>query len=337
MPSRRTAKLGLLCFLLPVQAAAQTGQAKVEVWRDVVSFGMPADHVVKERLKRSAGWLVDHCVTIKSKDDGRPLRVIAWKDPTLEPEDPKLLAGYVITDTLWAAKALKVVDAKLSTEMEESIQHLGWYGNGLQDVLFHPIDRLRHRSDDPDIMHGHSLGRFVANDEFRVDVRVFRQRWDAAFDVGHPALFAEHAVYVALNDFWHGRTAPARRRILDVISDSRKSDPKDRVFWDDRAGILVDYFNYSDWVEFHEGKRANCRHFTFKLGVLLYASRVMNLDGEIGDRLPLMKQRIWSAQTESGGLAHFVDVVADGKSTAGLEPTGEASAIAILAETVGPR
>ncbi len=94
---------------------------------------------------------------------------------------------------------------------------------------------------------------------------------------------------------------------------------------------------HSDWFEFHEGKRATCRLFTFKLGVLLYAIRVMGLEGEIGDRLALMKRRMWSAQTESGGLAHFVDVEADGKSTAGLEPTGESSAIAILAEAVRPR
>jgi hypothetical protein len=46
---------------------------------------------------------------------------------------------------------------------------------------------------------------------------------------------------------------------------------------------------------------------------------------------------MWSAQTKSGGVAHFVDVRANGEGTAGREPTGEASAIAILAETVEAR
>ena len=249
-------------------------------------------------------------------------------------EDPKLLAGYVITDTLWAAKALALFDRRASEEMEASIEHIGWHGNGLHDVLFHPIDRLRHRPDDPDIMHGHSLGHFPAGDGLVVDLRVPRQRWDPGFSLGHPTLFAEHAVYAALNDFWHGRTAPARRKILDVIADRRKSDSKDCTFWDDKAGILVDYVNQADWLALGEGKRDVCRHFTFKLGVLLYAIRVMGLEPEIGARVQSMKRRLWSAQTNSGGVAHFVDVRASGEGTAGREPTGEASAIAIIAEVV---
>jgi hypothetical protein len=317
-------------------ATAQSGPANVEFWRDAVSLRLPEDPVVKDRLTRSAAWLVEHIVTIKAKDDGKPLRVIAWKDPTLEPEDPKLLAGYAITDTLWASKALKLFDPKAANELEASIQHVGCYGNGLHDVLFHPIDQLRHRPDDPDIVHGHSLGRFPAAGGTVVDLRVFRQRWDASFDLGHPALFAEHAVYAALNDFWHGRTAAARRRILDATTDSRKADSKDRIFWDDGAGILVDHVTYSDWLGFRAGKREFCRHFTFKLGVLLYAIRVMDLEAEIGAPLQTMKRRLWSAQTQAGGVAHFVDVRADGTGTAGREPTGEASAIAILAELVQP-
>jgi hypothetical protein len=329
--------LCVLLLLLPASAAAQAAQVTGAVWPESVSFRLPEDAVLKDRLARSAAWLVDHVVTIKAKDDGRPLRVIAWKDPTLEPEDPKLLAGYVITDTLWAAKALKLFDPKASNELDLSVQHVGWYGNGLHDVLFHPLDRLRHRPLDPDIVHGHSLGRFPAAGGTVVDLRVFRQRWDANFDVGHPALFAEHAVYAALNEFWHGRTVPARRRVLDVIADSRKTDSNDQIFWDDRARILVDHVSYPDWLAFRGGKRELCRHFTFKLGVLLYAIRLMGLEAEIGAPLETMKRRLWSAQTKSGGVAHFVDVRADGTGTAGREPTGEASAIAILAEVVNAK
>lgn len=75
----------------------------------------------------------------------KPLRVIAWKDPTLEPGNSKLLAGYVITDSFWSAKALKLFDPIASREPEESIERPGWYGNGLHDVLFRPINKLRHR------------------------------------------------------------------------------------------------------------------------------------------------------------------------------------------------
>ena len=61
-------------------------------------------------MTRSADWLKRHLVSITRPGDACPIRVIAWKDPTLEPTDPKLLAGYAITDTLWAAKALKLFD-----------------------------------------------------------------------------------------------------------------------------------------------------------------------------------------------------------------------------------
>ena len=306
-------------------------------WQDAVSYSLPRNAATKSRLTQSASWLVKHATTLAMPGQDKPVRVIAWKDPTLEPGSPKLLAGYLITDTLWSAKALKLFDPVVSREMEESIDRLGWYGNGLQDVLFHPIDRLRHRPADADIVHGHSLGHFPAADGYVVDVRVFRQQWDAKFDVGHPALFAEHALYAALNDFWHGRTEPARQRVLEVIADRRAADPQDRIFWDDQAGILVDHVNFRDWLAFHEGKRPACRHFTFKLGVLLYAIRVLGMEAEIGAPLRSMHRRLWSAQTESGGVAHYVDVLADGRGTAGREPTGEASAIAILAEVVEPK
>jgi hypothetical protein len=47
-----------------------------------------------------------------------------------------------------------------------------------------------------------------------------------------------------------------------------------------------------------------------------------------------MKNRLWSAQTESGVVAHFVSVRSLEKATPGVQPTGEASAIAILSEVV---
>ena len=217
-------------------------------WQDAVAYRMPNDPVTKNRLTRAANWLKSHLVSVPLPQDKFPIPVIAWKDPTLEQANPKLLAGYVITDTLWSAKALKVFDPIASQDMETGLQHLGWYGNGLHDVLFHPIDTIRHRPADQDYVHGLSLGRFPITDGRVVDLRVFRQKWDAEFSVGHPSLFAEHAVYQALFDFWQGRREQARHRILEVIQDDRARNPRDRIFWDDQSGILVDYVNYDEWL-----------------------------------------------------------------------------------------
>ena len=304
-------------------------------WQDAVAYRMPDDPVTKNRVTRAGDWLKSHLVSVPLPQDKFPIPVIAWKDPTLEPANPKLLAGYVITDTLWSAKALKLFDPVASQEMEAGLQHLGWYGNGLHDVLFHPIDTIRHRPADQDYVHGLSLGRFPIADGRGVNLRVFRQKWDAEFSVGHPSLFAEHAVYQALFDFWQGRREQARQRIFSVIQDDRKSNPRDRIFWDDRNGILIDYVNYEEWLRFRRGEKPICRHFTFKLGVLLYAIRLLGMEPEIGTRLKVMKQRLWDAQTESGGVAHFVEVRSDGVIRRS-EPTGEATAIAILSEVVGP-
>jgi len=74
------------------------------------------------------------------------------------------------------------------------------------------------------------------------------------------------------------------------------------------SGILVDDVNYEEWLGIRRGDKPVCRHFTFKLGVLLYAIRLPGLDLEIGPRLDHLKHRLWGAQTESGGVAHFVEV-----------------------------
>ena len=61
----------------------------------------------------------------------------------------------------------------------------------------------------------------------------------------------------------------------------------------------------------------------------------MGLEGELGPALGEMNGRLWSAQAEDGGIAHFVEVQHDGQiPPARRDSTGEATAIAILAETV---
>jgi hypothetical protein len=295
---------------------------------------MPTDPAAKDRTTRAADWLKNHRVAVALPDRKMTIPVIAWKDPTLEPANPKLLAGYVSIDTLWSAKALKVFDPVAARELEAGIERLGWYGNGLHDVLFHRLETIQHRPADDDFVHGFSLGRFPISGERIVDLRVFRQKWDAKFSVGHPSLFAEHAVYQALYDFWHGRRDQAGKRIVDIIKDDRARSPTDRIFWDDRGKVLVDFVNNPEWQAFHRGEKPACRHYTFKLGVLLYAIRLLGLEPQVGGRLKEMKDRLWTAQTQSGGVSHFVDVGRDGDVTSRSDPTGEATAIAILSETV---
>jgi hypothetical protein len=276
-------------------------------------------------------------VSVSYRAGESPLRVIAWKDPTLEPRDPNCLAGYLIDDTLWSAKALKLFDPVAAHEMERSLQRAGWYGNGLHDVLFHPLKRILHCPADSDFVHGYSLGRFPEGGGRMVDLRVFRQKWDAKFDVGHPTVFAEHAVYRAIFDYWQGREDQARRRISDIVC-SRSADPKscagDCIIWDRDAQILVDRVNLEEWLAFQKGERPDCRHYTFKLGLLIYAIRLLGMEHELKAPMAGMRQRLWSAQTQGSGVAHFVDVRTGGSATAGVGVTGEATAIAILAEAV---
>lgn len=329
-----TAVLILSSFFIGLgrEGAAQDGDSKP--WQDAVAYRMPNDQRTKDRLTRAANWLTSHLFRVSLPDQKQPIPVIVWKDPTLEPTNPRLLAGYLITDTLWSAKALKVFDPITAREMDAGLQRVGYYGNGLHDVLFHRIETIKHRPADEDHVHGFSLGRFAIDGDRLVDLRVFRQKWDAKFSVGHPALFAEHAVYQALYDFWQGRKEQAATRLLGVVRDERAQNPDDHIFWDDRSGILVDYANNEEWQAYRQRDKSSCRHFTFKLGVLLYAIRVLALENQVGQRLALMKTRLWDAQTESGGFAHFVDVRRDGPFTKGREPTGEATAIAILSEVV---
>jgi len=323
-----------VCLLMVPNLKAQA-QPAVETSADLVTFRLPEDPDSKKRVTLAADWLKKHTVSVSQPGSMAGLQVIAWKDPTLAPEDPKLLAGYVITDTLWASKALKPLDARVADDLERSIRRLGWMGNGLHDVLFHPVRRPLHRSADEDIVHGHSLGRFEIGGGNRVDVRVFRQTYDADYEIGDPHLFAEHAVYQSLFAFWLGRKPEARRRIQGIVNDDRGTEKNDQIFWDSKAGILVDYANREEWDRFQARKAPICRNFSFKLGVLLYAIQLMGLEEEVGPALEEMQSRLWSAQAEDGGIAHFVEVQHDKQLlNARRDSTGESTAIAILSKTV---
>jgi hypothetical protein len=304
-----------------------------------VSYRLPDDPAVRERALRAGGWLTRHLVTVTAPGGVGPVRVVAWKDPTLAPDDPGLLAGYLITDTLWAAEALRPIEAATSRSIVEGLERLGWARNGLHEVLFRPVGVLLVRPDDEDWMHGASLGHArIGGGPNRVDLRVFRQRRDDAYDVGHPLLFAEHAVFRALDDAWKGRPDDARRRLLAAIADSRSTDPSDSIFWDPEARVLVDHVTLDDWKALREGTRPAIWHYSFKLGTLLHAIRLLGLEGDVpAATLAGMRDRQWSSQQEDGVIPHFVEVRRDGTASSAPGGTGEATAIAILSETVVPR
>jgi hypothetical protein len=61
------------------------------------------------------------------------------------------------------------------------------------------------------------------------------------------------------------------------------------------------------------------------------------MEDEVGSPLERMEERLWDAQRESGGMAHFVDIRSDKTATPGMHATGEATAVAIPAKVVEAR
>ena len=47
------------------------------------------------------------------------------------------------------------------------------------------------------------------------------------------------------------------------------------------SGVVVDYENRRDWLVSPQGGMPHCRHYTFKLGVLVYAIRLVGMDQEV--------------------------------------------------------
>lgn len=60
---------------------------------------LPDDECTKTAVIRASDWLTKHVKTGELHREGREysISVIAWKDPTLNPELPKQLAGYCLS------------------------------------------------------------------------------------------------------------------------------------------------------------------------------------------------------------------------------------------------
>ena len=168
----------------------------------------PDDEATDVAIVSASRWLVEHVRHGKLNREGREysVSVIAWKDPTLNPELPKQLAGYAITDTLWASYALTLTNPDVAKELHDSLDGLDCLGNSLHEVIWQRIESIRHKPIDPDIVHGKSIGIISSGDE-TIDIRTFTLSVDRDFEIGHPLLFAEHAVYQSLYEYRLGMLA----------------------------------------------------------------------------------------------------------------------------------
>jgi hypothetical protein len=322
---RLVAIIGFLCILQMSRALPS----------DQVNLRLPIEEGSSLRVSRASKWLVKHIVrgTLENDSELGPLTLVAWHDPSLAPNDKNALAAYAITDSLWASRSLSLQFPTHSEEIRKSLQRLNCLQNNLHEVLFQPVRTIHHRSDDDDIMHGCLIGTFRSGDK-TISVRSFRMRFDANYSIGHPALFAEHAVYQSLFHYWNGNLELAKDHLKSVFASA--ANPRPAIFWDRERAILVDHVTADEHRRLTAKQATECRQFTFKLALIVYAVRLMKLDVADEAILRQMQRAIWSAQVESGGLSHFIVTNSDGKNIPCPDATAEATAIAILSETIVP-
>lgn len=320
-----------------------------EQWSSAVTFDIASDERASE-VSRAVDWL--RATTSLVRMPGGDLPLVVWDDPTLEPEPT---VGYLITDTLWAAKALEPYDPELSDAMQRGLLLAGWYGNGLYDALFHGISGLAHKPASNDVVHGTLLDRCAFVEQPRenasgttAQLYVPEVSVDPAWTDGNSSQFIDSAVYTALNDYWHGETEAAKARIRGLITDGRGSG-WDTMFWDNERWILVDQASRCDYdavvgtcsaacpsCNICEGNNCLLYNASYKLGLVLYAAQIMGLrdEPESSQALTDIEYRLWEGQHEDGGLAHLIFYAPTAALALRSGSTGEATAIAVLAHSV---
>lgn len=136
-----------------------------------------------------------------------------------------------------------------------------------------------------------------------------------------------------------------------MLVDTRGAAGSDIMFWDLERWVMVDQASRCDYDTALGscspqcpscgqcfGAFCNLYNAAFKLGVLLYAGRVTGVASEprFARTFAEIEHRLWESQLGGGGLAHLsfygpdTELIADNGSGA----TGEATAIAVLAESV---
>jgi hypothetical protein len=300
-----------------------------------------AEHPQREALVQGAQWLADHVVHVETASDTEPLALIAWWDPTLSSNRRDWVA-YTITDTLWAAWALRPFAPELAEHLTRSLDRLHARSNGFMDQPFHLLDEFRLLPTDADRVHGSVLTTAYADQDEavsgperprQVQVRVMhfkpaseQENCDIA------ATFVDPAVYYAFHRFWNGDRDGARRILLRCL-DPQAGIP---VRYDQQLGLLLDAADREAHQALSSGDRARMPYAPFKQALFLFAARQMGL---VGDGVPeqvaaRLEQRILESQTESGAFRHVVFVDQHGARVGPVPAaggTGESTAICLLA------
>jgi hypothetical protein len=310
-------------------------------WQDRVRFEkVSSQSEYHENIEKAIDWLKRHAWDLPLAADNSTVSVIAWYDPTLHPGcDPRAdesshecaFAAYLVTDTLWASKALAPYHPTLAENLHRGLMALKRYGNGLHEVLFHPIEGglLGHL---PKLgVHGTHIGSCSTSGR-ELELRTL----DILPSSLDPTKSCETQVYEALQAFWEGNEETGRERLREVYYGS----PGDSCYWDTVHKVFVDAATlYVAKNLLNCDPEGSCfANATFKLGVFLYAVRVMGMEAEFAGQLPILEERLWDAQHQdgdmAGGMAHLV-LYRPGEDPAPLcGATGEATSIAVLAHTV---
>ena len=309
-------------------------------WQDRVVFEKVSPQSdYRENVEKAIDWLKRHTWNLHLAADEPPISVIAWYDPTLHPGcDPCAdessikcaFAAYLVTDTLWASKALAPYHPELAENLHRGLMALKRYGNGLHEVLFHSIKGglLGHL---PKLgVHGTHIGSCSASGR-ELELRTL----DIQPNSIDPAQSCETQVYEALQAFWEGNEEEGKERLRETYH----GGPGDSCYWDAVNKIFVDAATlYVAKNLLDCDPEGSCfANATFKLGVFLYAVRVMGMEAEFADQLPILEQRLWDAQHQdgdmAGGMAHIVLYRTGEEPQPLCGATGEATAIAVLAYT----
>lgn len=218
--------IGLTILLLAGAPSLTFGQEKLAI---------PTNESSMVAVTKASDWLLRHVKTgsLTADNTEKSISVIAWKDPTLNPELPERLAGYIITDTLWASYALTLTHPTVAQELRDSLERLNCLGNSLHEVVWQPIEVIAHKPVDVDIVHGRSLG-IMSSGTSTIDLRSFTMIADREFEIGHPSLFAEHSAYQSLYEYRLGNEDSAKERLRAIF---RNEVEKHQIYWD----RLTDY------------------------------------------------------------------------------------------------
>jgi hypothetical protein len=304
-------------------------------------FQSPQGHVHQAALERGAEWLAERVVQVERTGDEEPLALIAWWDPTLS-DDSRDLVAYTITDTLWAAWALRPFRPELAAHLSRPLQRLHCSSNGFMDQPFHELVTFEWVASDIDPIHGsviHTAYRVngaESRDEHAArQLQIRHMRFRAGSEQERHSFvtsFTDAYIYYVFHRYWNGDRDGARSMLLRCLDDESGMP----IQYDGELGLLLDAADRQIGRRLREANRRATAYAPFKQALFLFAIRQMGLAGE---RVPLavtdrLEQRILEAQNRAGAFRHSVLVNEQGERVGAVPPgggTGEATAICLLA------